>query len=143
MNALDRPAPAARADALERQLGQAVARTLSVQSDSLHPDLRERLRVSRQQALELARVRRLALVPAAQPVLAGAGGGSFGWWGRLGTLLPAVALVAGLVAIQSWQEHIQIQAAVEVDAALLTDDVPLDAYADPGFIEFLKEGSNR
>jgi hypothetical protein len=142
VNALDPTAPAARPEALERQFGQAVARTLSVHSDALHPDLRERLRVARHRAMELARVRRLALVPVAQPVAVGADGGHFGWWGRLGTLLPAVALAGGLLAIQAWHEQTQIQTAVEVDAALLTDDVPLDAYADPGFIEFLKE-SNR
>jgi hypothetical protein len=30
----------------------------------------------------------------------------------------------------------------EVDAALLTDDLPPSAYADPGFIQFLKAGGN-
>jgi hypothetical protein len=32
----------------------------------------------------------------------------------------------------------QIQAAAEVDAVLLADDLPPEAYADPGFGEFLK-----
>lgn len=139
MNALERTAGDARREALERQLGHAVARSLSVRSDQLAPDLSERLRVARQQAAELARVRRLALQPVAQPVLATAGGG-LGWWGRVGTVLPAIALVVGLVLIQAWHENTQILAAAEIDAALLADDVPLDAYADPGFIEFLKEG---
>jgi hypothetical protein len=139
VNALDRTTLDARTEALERQLGVAVARTLSVQSEHLHPDLRERLRVSRHQAMEVARVRRLALQPVDVPVAVGAEGGQFGWWGRLGTLVPAIALAAGLLAIQAWQEQIQIRTAGEVDAALLSDDVPLDAYADPAFIEFLKE----
>lgn len=140
MNAPDRTAGGSRRDALEHRLGLAVARTLSVRARQLEPDVAERLRFAREQAAEVARVRRLALQPVAQPALAVGGGGTLGWWGRLGTVLPAAALVAGLVLIQAWHESAQIQAAAEIDAALLADDVPVDAYADPGFIEFLKEG---
>ncbi len=140
MNAPDRTAGDSRRDALERRLGLAVTRTLSVRTRHLEPDVAERLRFAREQATDLARVRRLALQPAAQPALAAGGGGTLGWWGRIGTVLPAAALVVGLLLIQSWHENVQIQAAAEIDAALLADDVPLDAYADPGFIEFLKEG---
>jgi Protein of unknown function (DUF3619) len=32
----------------------------------------------------------------------------------------------------------QIEAAAEVDAAILADDLPPEAYRDPGFAEFLK-----
>ena len=32
----------------------------------------------------------------------------------------------------------QVVAAAEIDAALLTDDLPPDAYSDPGFAEFLR-----
>ena len=65
-----------------------------------------------------------------------------GWWSRLGVALPAVALLAGLLLIQ--QSHIdeQISAAAEIDAALLADDVPPNAYSDPGFVEFLKTPRN-
>ena len=31
----------------------------------------------------------------------------------------------------------------EVDAALLTDDLPPAAYADPGFAQYLKSSGNR
>jgi hypothetical protein len=31
----------------------------------------------------------------------------------------------------------------EVDTALLTDDLPPSAYADPGFVQFLRAGSDR
>ena len=31
----------------------------------------------------------------------------------------------------------------EVDAALLTDDLPPEAYADPGFMQFLKTAAAR
>ena len=32
----------------------------------------------------------------------------------------------------------QIEAAAEVDSAILADDLPPEAYRDPGFAEFLK-----
>ena len=53
-------------------------------------------------------------------------------------MLPLVALVGGLVLIQDWQTRAQISVAAEVDAALLADDLPINAYRDPGFVEFLK-----
>jgi Protein of unknown function (DUF3619) len=65
-------------------------------------------------------------------------GGHSRWWLTLGSLLPAVALVAGLVLIQRWQDYTQVSTAAEVDAALLSDDLPPQAYSDAGFAEFLK-----
>jgi hypothetical protein len=123
----------------EEHFGRRVAARLD--ETQVGGDFMERLRVARQQAIQLARVRRLALIPAVATQSNGNGTLSLGspWWWRLSTLLPAVALVAGLYGIQAWQESTQIHAAAEIDALLLSDDVPVDAYADPGFIEFLKE----
>jgi hypothetical protein len=123
----------------EERFGRSIASVLD--TSQLGADILERLRVARLQASQLARVRRLALVPAAGAQVNGNGTLTAGnpWWWRLSTLLPVAALVAGLFGIQAWQESAQIHAAAEVDALLLSDDVPVDAYADPGFIEFLKE----
>mgnify|MGYP003347091960 CR=1 FL=1 len=48
--------------------------------------------------------------------------------------------VFGLIGIAQWQNESRINDIAEVDAALLTDDVPPDAYADSGFMAFLKNG---
>ncbi len=64
---------------------------------------------------------------------------SWGW--RLAGLLPAIALVAGLWGIRHYAQHEQVEATTEVDLQLLTDDLPPDAYADPGFEEFLSRDS--
>lgn len=64
--------------------------------------------------------------------------GPLSWGWRLASALPAVALVAGLWGIQSWYRSEKVQAATEVDMALLTDDLPPAAYADPGFEEYLR-----
>jgi hypothetical protein len=60
------------------------------------------------------------------------------WGWRLATALPVLALVAGLWGIQAYFRAEKVQAATEVDMALLTDDLPPAAYADPGFAEFLR-----
>ena len=61
---------------------------------------------------------------------------SWGW--KLASALPVIALVAGLWGISTWYRHEQLQAATEVDMALLTDDLPPSAYSDPGFEEYLR-----
>jgi hypothetical protein len=60
------------------------------------------------------------------------------WGWRLASALPVLALVAGLWGIQAYFRAEKVQAATEVDMALLTDDLPPAAYADPGFAEFLR-----
>ena len=62
---------------------------------------------------------------------------SWGW--RVAAALPIVALVVGLWGIQRYFLHEQVQAATEVDMALLTDDLPPAAYSDPGFAAFLRD----
>ena len=49
-------------------------------------------------------------------------------------------LIGGLMLIQERHWNAQIEAAADIDAALLTDDLPPGAYADPGFAEFLNSG---
>jgi hypothetical protein len=57
---------------------------------------------------------------------------------RFGSVLPLLVLVAGLLLIQDGQTRMQVSIAAEVDEALLGDDLPITAYRDPGFSEFLK-----
>jgi hypothetical protein len=64
--------------------------------------------------------------------------GPLPWGWRLASALPALALVAGLWGIHVWYRSEKVQAASDVDMALLTDDLPPAAYADPGFEEYLQ-----
>jgi len=64
--------------------------------------------------------------------------GPVAWGWRLASVLPVLALVAGFWAINAYQAEEKVQAAAEIDTALLTDDLPPDAYADVGFSEFLR-----
>jgi len=59
-------------------------------------------------------------------------------WNRIASVLPLLALVAGLVLIHTAQSDRRASELAEVDAALLTDDLPPAAYADPGLVQFPK-----
>lgn len=135
------PNPAA-ADALQARFALRVAARLSERSQGLDADVGERLRFAREKALERARASRVATAsPAVGSTAAGAllmGRADSGWWMKLASVLPALALIAGLLLIQKAQTDDQISAAAEIDAALLADDLPPVAYSDAGFVEFLK-----
>ena len=64
--------------------------------------------------------------------------GPVAWGWRLASLLPVLALVAGLWGVHLYHTEEKVQAAADIDTALLTDDLPPDAYADPGFSEYLR-----
>lgn len=128
-------------DALEARIAHRMAARLSERAEQLSPDLSERLRFAREQALERAREARAAAASSTIVLATGRSavfGGLSGWWVRLGSALPVLALVAGLILIQHWHTQSQIATAAEIDADLLADDLPPAAYSDAGFVEFLK-----
>jgi len=133
--------PALNRDALEARLALRIAGALSQRGDALPHDLAERLRVARLRAVDRAREsRKLSAAPAQ---LAQGGGtlamsGSPSWWLRLASLAPLALLLLGLLFIERSYVDQQVRAAAEIDAAILTDDLPPQAYSDPGFVEFLR-----
>ena len=136
---------AAELEVLQARFALDIAARLSEGAQQAPRDIAERLRFAREQALQRARdARAPALAPAtvASPngglTLASNGPRSTPWWLRLASVLPLCALVAGLLLIQESNTRAQIRAAAEIDAALLSDDLPPTAYSDPGFGEFLK-----
>jgi hypothetical protein len=140
------------ADALLARAAARLVGVMSAHDAPLAAGASERLRFARQTALERARRARdhartltwaapVSKMAGATTGFSGPSGWPFGppvlWWQRAAALLPLVVLVAGLVGIEHWaaQEHIAV--AADIDAALLSDDLPPEAYADPGFAEFL------
>ena len=131
------------ADALEARLAARLVAGIGEQSANLPHDITERLRVAREQAVAKAReARRLA--PATAPVVVGSARGAAvlagpsPWWQRMASVLPLLVLLVGLVLISQITAREQVLAAAEIDSVLLADDLPPDAYTDPGFAEFLK-----
>ena len=123
------------------QFGQASAALLRQGTQSIPQNIKDRLYASRMKALA---VRKPELVFIPKQVLAGTtrnwSSGSNGIWDTVGWIAPLVVLVFGLIGIAQWQDDSRINDIAEVDAALLSDDVPPDAYADSGFMAFLKNG---
>jgi len=96
----------------------------------------EKLRAARELALARQRPEPQPVVRWADNVLGD------GWsWGGLSArvLLPVVALAVAAVGIYRWQENQRLAEVVEIDSQLLTDDLPIDAYLDRGFQNWLKK----
>lgn len=137
-------------NALNEQAADRFARRvtarLSAGNDDLPYDISERLRAAREQALSkrkvVAPVRQMHTAPAIvhNGRSAALGWGSEGgtWWRALVSAVPVMALFVGLVVVNASQDEYGAAEVAAVDAALLTDDLPPSAYADPGFVQYLK-----
>ena len=122
------------------RFGSLIAYRLSEATDDLPRDISERLRAARVRAVAARNLSSLKGVPYAS-VSNGTllmGNERLGGWGRLAATAPLVALVLGLVFISIIQDDRQASELAEIDSAILTDDLPPSAYADPGFTVFLK-----
>ncbi|MDP2006745.1 MAG: DUF3619 family protein [Rubrivivax sp.] len=138
MNSRDRVADR---HAIEARLGARLAGSLTVRAQAVPHDVAERLRVSREQALTRARDTRQGAT--AVVGISGAGAAVLGaltapWWQRAAAVLPLLLLVAGLMVIDRWSVREQVLAAADIDAQLLSDNLPPSAYSDPGFAEYLR-----
>ena len=138
--------PSTQAEAAAERFALRVTARLSSGTEALPYDISERLRASRMQALAKRKVtvpvRRTApaavVVNAGSTATLGRGSEGGGWWSALVSAVPLLALVVGLVVINIAQDERAANDVAEVDAALLTDDLPPAAYSDPGFVQFLK-----
>jgi len=125
------------------QFGFKTASYLSAGVATLPHDISERLRVARIQAVSQRKITKVqtagTLVQSgSSAALTWETGEGLTWWGRIGSVLPLIALVTGLLAINSFQSDNRTLELAEVDSALLTDDLPPAAFSDPGFVQFLK-----
>ncbi|MBP6598019.1 MAG: DUF3619 family protein [Giesbergeria sp.] len=137
--------------AAERFARRITAR-LDESAAALPYDISERLRAAREQAIA-QRKKPVSVLRAATASASSAHSSSrtLSWWGSEGgnwwravlSAVPVVALVAGLVLLNASEDEHDMMEVAEVDAALLTDDLPPAAYADPGFAQFLKMGATQ
>ena len=105
-----------------------------------------RLQLARAEAL--ARLADPQRAPERRAALAQAGSGSAtasgsrrasgpGWWLWIGIAL----IVAAGFGYQQWQAYQQLSDIEETDAAILSSELPIDAYLDRGFQNWLKRAS--
>ena len=127
------------------EFGLRIAARLNSASLELPHDISERLRAARTRAVA-ARLKPQTRLQTSTNLTHQNGaallnfGGDEGLniWSRLASLLPLIALVAGLALIQNIMDDDRANELAEIDSALLIDDLPPAAYADPGFLQFLK-----
>jgi hypothetical protein len=124
-----------------------VRHALNEQLDDLPASTTDRLAAARKAAMS----RKKAHVPAklaqrsARASFAGNIGSLFGSsfnfsaMGRAGAIIPLLALVAGLAGIYQYEEERRIAELAELDAAVLSDELPLTAYLDHGFNQYLEQ----
>lgn len=115
-------------DLIVDQIGKTVARSLDHELDHLSAKTLHRLEKARENALSKQKIAKspqksnLVLFKDA----------SLSWFGTFLLIAVTVFLIA------QWQKVSRLRDIADVDAALLTDSVPPDAYADAGFRLYMK-----
>ncbi len=130
--------------AAELRFAMRVRQALNETTANLSPARLEQLAAARKAALRSQKFGRNAVQWATQPAFSGPGGAAAGPFGAsykhavivLGLALLVGAAIAGIFAME---EQRRIDELADIDAALLTDEVPLSAYADHGFNAYLKQ----
>jgi hypothetical protein len=116
-----------------------VRHALNAQLDELPASTADRLASARKMAV--SRKKAHAPVKVSQHVFAGNFGSffSFSSLGRAGAVIPLLALVAGLAGVYQHEQERRIAEIAELDAAVLSDELPLTAYLDHGFNAYLAQ----
>jgi hypothetical protein len=118
------------------ELARRIVKLLDESADNIGSEQRERLRAARSMALAQHRVAR-------QPAWTAALAGNvsqvteyrvFG----VRYLIPMAALVLGLMGVVYMHSNGTSSDIADIDAGLLTDELPINAYLDKGFDSWLK-----
>lgn len=127
-------------NAEEREIAQKIVRELDRGARSVGGETAARLAVAREQALaQFQHAPVIGLAGAGQSVSSFMGGRSPS---GARYLLPLAVLILGLAGIVFWQSSNGSGSELaDIDARLLTDDLPIDAYLDKGFDSWLSRQS--
>lgn len=127
-----------------------VKRHLNESVRAIPADKADRLRAAREQALarqkQPAVASKLAGAGAIQvsgggvASISGAESGGFNGFEWLAHLLPVAVLAAGLIGISYWHQNNRAQENADIDTQMLIDELPPSAYADKGFVAWIKRG---
>jgi hypothetical protein len=132
----------------ELEFARQVRRALDETTASLTPATVDRLAAARRMALARKKPETVS-APVFVPAFAGMPGGMTGLpqtdveprrrsrLRRFALAWPVVALVVSLIGIAYWEDHQRTAELADIDAAMLSDDLPLNAYLDHGFNAYL------
>jgi Protein of unknown function (DUF3619) len=128
-------------NAKEINFAYKVRHALNENLDQLPPSTIDRLAAARQIALSRkkpdAPLRAFAARPAFAGMTDGFLSGPLSWLGRMGVALPLVLALVGVVGMYQVEKQHHISELAEIDAMVLADELPLDAYLDHGFNAYL------
>jgi hypothetical protein len=118
----------------EHEFGYKIKQQLNRSLD-LEPAVRDRLKTARELALARQRVSQpvfaLAWVDAVVGRLSGSPASA-------GVAIAGAALILALVGIQYWQRTPSVEEIADIDTALLSSELPINAYLDKSFDTWLK-----
>ena len=129
-------------NAREINFAYKVRHALNQSLDYLPPATVDRLVAARQQALA-AKGRNDVPLRAVAPAFAFASqlGGFFRnatpWLNRAGLVIPLIVLALGLPSMFKYEQQKRLSETADIDAAVLSDELPLSAYLDHGFSAYL------
>jgi hypothetical protein len=122
----------------ESKFGNQIKQRLD-QALDLEPATLKRLKGAREQALARQRMTEPAFALVLVDAVVGRVSGNPG---TAGIALAGAALILALVGIQYWQQTPTVEEIEEIDAALLTSDLPINAYLDKSFDTWLKRSQH-
>jgi hypothetical protein len=131
----------------ELEFAYSVRRALDEQITHLPTATLDRLSAARRMAIARKKPESAVHVVAAQRKLAGSGSGSTGnpfndsisWLVRVGIVIPLLVLIIGAFSIYKYEEARRIDELADLDVAVLSDELPLNAYLDHGFDTYLNK----
>lgn len=120
-----------------------VRHALNEKLDDLPASTTDRLAAARKAALARKKADAPVRVRVTRTAPAVAGGGNFltspfMWMKNVGLALPLLLVMVGMVGVYQYEQQQSISELAEMDAALLSDELPLSAYLDNGFNAFLE-----
>jgi hypothetical protein len=120
----------------EQQFANKISQALNLSTDNLSPGVQARLQAARQEALANQKTRLAGLS------LAGVGHfTSDVLLPQTRKLVTLIALAVGVVGTYYWNSFQQAAENEEIDSALLSDELPINAYLDHGFSAWLEHSS--
>jgi len=118
-----------------------VRHALNESTENLPVATTDRLAAARNAALARRKKESPLRVLVTRRIIAGPVGNFVGerlaWLAPFGLILPLVVVAFGLSGIYHYEKQRRIRETAEIDAAVLSDELPLSAYLDHGFSTYI------
>jgi hypothetical protein len=120
-------------------LAYKIRHALNENLDKLPASTTDRLAAARTLALSRKKADAPASKQERQPLFDIRSVFSMQWVARAAVAAPLLAMVAGLVGVYQVEREQRVAELADLDAAVLSDDLPLTAYTDHGFNAYLAQ----